>query len=81
MIASIISAFDTEAIFLSNPPISSTSTYLFLILFLIQFMRAVINIFNKVVTNDIVTDPTVPLIIVDIISLLLFDPSIYKINI
>jgi len=32
-------------------------------------------------TNDIVTDPTITLIIVDIISLLFFDPPIYKINI
>jgi len=39
-------------------------------------MHAVINIFNKVVTNNIATDPTVPLIIVDIILLLLFDPPI-----
>ena len=44
-------------------------------------MHAVINVFNKVINNDIVTDPIVTLIIVYIISLLSFDPPIYKINI
>jgi len=75
-IPSIISASDTVVIFLLNSSISSTSTYfVFLIFFLIQFIHDAINVVKNVVTNDIATDPTT-LIIVDIISLLLFDPHI-----